>query len=144
VILITTKAVKTLRFQGAFFFLDIHGDILFDVNRVWNRDGFRDMNRIRLRDMYCVRNRNRDLDGNFYRVRDVLLHGVWYLLLYVNRVGFFNVDRDRLLYLNFHWHLDRIGHILLDSYGIGMRNRDLNFLSQDNGFHILVRAAECP
>jgi len=143
VILLTTEDVKTLRFLGAIFFLDIEGDILFDIDRVRNRDGFRDMNRVWLRDMYCVRNRNCHFDGNLHRVRDVFLDGVWHLFFYVNRVGLFNVNRDRLLHLNLHRHLDRIGHILLDSYRIGLRNRDLNFLSKDNCLHILVRAAEC-
>lgn len=143
VILPTTEAVKTLRFRGAFFFLDIEGDGLFDVDRVRHRDGFRDVNRIGLRNMYCMRNRNRDFDGNFHRVRDVFLDGVWHPFFYVDRVGLFNVNRDRLLHLNLHRHLHRIGYILLDSYRIGLRYRDLNFLSKDNGLHVLVRAAKC-
>ena len=142
-ILSTTENVKTLRFLGALFFLDIDRDILFDIDRVRNRDWFRDVNRIRLRYMYCVRNRNWDFDGNFHRVRDVLLHRVWDLSFYVNRIRLFNVNRNGFFHLNFHRHLDRIGNILLDSYWIGLRNRDLNFLSQDNGLDVLVWAAEC-
>jgi len=142
-ILLTAEVVKTLRFLGVIFFLDIDGDMLFDVDRMRNRDGFRDMNRVWLRDVYCVRNRNWDFEGNLHRVRDVFLDGIWHLFFYVNRVGLFNVNRDRLLHLNFYRHLDRIGYILLDSYRIGLRNRDLNFLSKDDGLHILVRAAEC-
>jgi hypothetical protein len=143
VILLTTEAVKTLRFLGAVFILDIDGDIFFDVDRVRNRDGFRDVNRVQLRDMHCVRNRNWDFEGNLHRERDVFLDGVWHLSFYVNRVRLFKVNRNRLLHLNFHRHLDRIGYILLDSYRVGLRNRDPNFLSKDNGLHILVRAAEC-
>lgn len=119
-------------------FLDVNWNLLLNIDRMRNRDGFRDVDRIGF--WYMDGNLNRDghIYRDLHRIGNFLLNWIGDLLLYIYRIRFGNLNRIRFLNFDLHGDLYGVWNLLDDLDGIWLWDGHFDLLGDDDSLDVVV------